>query len=136
MDLGVGSFVFSQGVVSAIPLIKDPAYLKAPILQKLGSVCRRCLPLLMLGLLRMISVKGTEYPVSEPLSTEDEVTELSGSQEHQTEYGTHWNFFVTMGLIPVLQILLDPLMIHLPISLLGVILALCTLVPTSGVFVP
>lgn len=66
MDLGVGSFVFSQGIVSAIPLIKNPAYLTAPLLPKVATVTRKCLPVLLLGLIRTVSVKGTEYPVSLP----------------------------------------------------------------------
>lgn len=102
MDLGVGSFVFSQGLVSALPIIKNPSYLTSPFLPKFTTVLRKSLPLLILGLLRTISVKGTEYP------------------EHQTEYGVHWNFFITIGILPVLQVLLHPLIVLLPISLLGV----------------
>ncbi|KAI0764344.1 GWT1-domain-containing protein [Trametes elegans] len=94
MDLGVGSFVFSQGIVSAIPLVKNPAHLTDPLLPKLTSVLRKCSPVLLLGLFRTISVKGTEYP------------------EHVTEYGVHWNFFITLALIPILQVLLHPLMVH------------------------
>ncbi|KAI0342237.1 hypothetical protein BDW22DRAFT_1407441 [Trametopsis cervina] len=105
MDLGVGSFIFSQGVVSAIPLIKDPQYLKAPMLPKLLTTARRCLPLLLLGVVRILSVKGTDYP------------------EHQTEYGTHWNFFFTLGLIPILQVFIHPLIVYAPVSLLGILLA-------------
>lgn len=63
MDLGVGSFVFSQGIVSAIPLLKDPAYLNAPLKPKLLSVTRKTLPVIFLGLVRVLLVKGTEYPV-------------------------------------------------------------------------
>ncbi|PCH36925.1 hypothetical protein WOLCODRAFT_127895 [Wolfiporia cocos MD-104 SS10] len=106
MDLGVGSFVFSQGIVSAAPLVKNPAHLKAPLLPKLATVIRKCLPLIVLGIFRTLSVKGVEYP------------------EHQTEYGTHWNFFFTLAAIPVLQVLLHPAMIYLPISLLGMLVAL------------
>ncbi|KAI9068191.1 hypothetical protein FKP32DRAFT_1562231 [Trametes sanguinea] len=106
MDLGVGAFVFSQGVVSAIPLIKDPRHLTEPLIPKLSVVLRKCSPVLILGLLRTISVKGTEYP------------------EHVTEYGVHWNFFITLACIPVLQVLLHPVIVHVPISLLGVIVAI------------
>lgn len=63
MDLGVGSFVFSQGIVSALPLIKDPSYITAPLIPKVWTVIRKCLPVLVLGLVRTLSVKGTEYPV-------------------------------------------------------------------------
>jgi glucosaminylphosphatidylinositol acyltransferase len=64
MDLGVGSFVFSQGVVSAIPLLKNSSYLSSPLLGKVVKATRKMLPLIFLGLLRVILVKGTEYPVS------------------------------------------------------------------------
>ena len=61
MDLGVGSFVFSQGVVSAIPLLKDPYHLKAP---KVIRVTSKSLPIIALGLIRVSLVKGADYPVS------------------------------------------------------------------------
>ena len=63
MDLGVGSFVFSQGIVSAIQLIKDPAYLSSPVASKFISVTRKSLPIIVLGLIRVVLVKGTDYPV-------------------------------------------------------------------------
>ena len=63
MDIGVGSFVFSQGVVSAIPIIKDISYLQTPIVPKLMSVSRKMIPIIALGILRVVLVKGTEYPV-------------------------------------------------------------------------
>ncbi|KAL5478412.1 GWT1_2 [Sanghuangporus weigelae] len=100
MDLGVGSFVFSQGVVSAISLLKDPMYILVPPRPKV-------LPVFALGVIRVISVKGTEYP------------------EHESEYGTHWNFFFTLAILPILQVLLHPIMIHSPVSLWGFLVALC-----------
>jgi len=63
MDIGVGSFVFSQGIVSAIPLVKDPHYIKAPLLPKLAKVTYKSLPIIALGVVRVLLVKGTEYPV-------------------------------------------------------------------------
>lgn len=63
MDLGVGSFVFSQGVVSALPILKDPTYLVAAVPPKLITAVKKVLPLLFLGVARVVSVKGTEYPV-------------------------------------------------------------------------
>ncbi|KAG2146444.1 GWT1-domain-containing protein [Suillus bovinus] len=101
MDIGVGSFVFSQGVVSAIPIIKDISYLQAPILPKLKSVSRKMIPIIVLGILRVVLVKGTEYP------------------EHVTEYGVHWNFFLTLALLPIIEVLLHPVILHIPVSLLG-----------------
>ncbi|KAJ6524486.1 GWT1-domain-containing protein [Mycena capillaripes] len=102
MDLGVGSFVFSNGVMSAIPLLKDPFHLRAPLLPKVSAVVRKTIPIIALGVVRVLLVKGTEYP------------------EHETEYGTHWNFFITLALLPIFEVLLHPLIRVVPASLLGV----------------
>ena len=64
MDVGVGSFVFAAGIVSALPILKDPAYLRAPTLPNVLSVARKAAPIIALGLVRVALVKGTEYPVS------------------------------------------------------------------------
>ncbi|KZT26017.1 GWT1-domain-containing protein, partial [Neolentinus lepideus HHB14362 ss-1] len=106
MDLGVGSFVFAQGLVSAIPLLKDPSHLSQPMIPKIATVLRKIWPILALGLIRVILVKGTDYP------------------EHVTEYGVHWNFFITLALLPVFQVLLHPFIASMPISLLAVLCAL------------
>ena len=69
MDMGVGSFVFSQGIVSAIPviqLVKYPANLRPSLRSEILSVLEKSLPVLVLGLLRVVLVKGTKYPVSCP----------------------------------------------------------------------
>ncbi len=64
MDLGVGSFVFSQGLVSAIPFVSQPYYLLEPTVSKLTKTIRKSVPILALGLIRVLLVKGTDYPVS------------------------------------------------------------------------
>jgi hypothetical protein len=67
--MGVGSFVFSQGIVSAIPVIqfiKYPADLRPPLRSEILSVLEKSLPVLVLGFLRVVLVKGTQYPVSCP----------------------------------------------------------------------
>ena len=61
--MGVGSFVFSQGAVSAIPILRDPMYLNTPLYPKVMRTLRKSLPVLVLGILRVLLVKGTEYPV-------------------------------------------------------------------------
>ncbi|KAF9452132.1 hypothetical protein P691DRAFT_697911 [Macrolepiota fuliginosa MF-IS2] len=105
MDLGVGSFVFSQGLVSAIPFISQPSYLLEPITAKLIKTVRKSIPILVLGLIRVLLVKGTDYP------------------EHVTEYGVHWNFFLTLALLPILQVILHPILAKYPISLISLIVA-------------
>ncbi|KAJ1915856.1 Glucosaminyl phosphatidylinositol (GlcN-PI) nositol acylation protein [Tieghemiomyces parasiticus] len=85
MDIGVGSFVFSAGLVSArayLPTIqrRDPT----PTLRtQLLAALRSSLYLFLLGFGRLLTVKGSAY------------------QEHVTEYGVHWNFFFTLGLLPI-----------------------------------
>jgi phosphatidylinositol glycan class W len=67
MDMGVGAFVFSHGIVSATPIIqwiKYPAHLRPPLTSEIKSALEKTLPVLALGLIRVALVKSTEYPVS------------------------------------------------------------------------
>ncbi|WQF87125.1 Putative phosphatidylinositol anchor biosynthesis protein PIGW/GWT1 [Colletotrichum destructivum] len=83
MDIGVGSFVYSAGVVAARPVLKERAEGKStPLTTRLLRSMRHSLPLLVLGVIRLLSVKGLDYA------------------EHVSEYGVHWNFFFTLGLLP------------------------------------
>lgn len=83
MDLGVGSFVFSAGTVSARSILKAQISGNYPsLITRLKVSVRHSLPLLALGLIRLYSVKGMDYA------------------EHVTEYGVHWNFFFTLGFLP------------------------------------
>ena len=61
MDL-VGSFVLSQGILSAIQVITDPAYL-TPVVSKFICVTRKSLLIIVLGLVCVILVKGANYLV-------------------------------------------------------------------------
>jgi phosphatidylinositol glycan class W len=83
MDLGVGSFVFSGGVVSARSVLRMTSSPETTYRQRLIGSVRHSIPLLLLGFLRLYSVKGLDYP------------------EHVTEYGVHWNFFFTLGFLPL-----------------------------------
>ncbi|KAL2675301.1 Glucosaminyl phosphatidylinositol (GlcN-PI) nositol acylation protein [[Neocosmospora] mangrovei] len=87
MDLGVGSFVFSGGVVAARPVLREKAVGRTtgratPLTHRVIHSMRHSIPLLVLGVIRLLSVKGLDYA------------------EHVTEYGVHWNFFFTLGFLP------------------------------------
>ncbi|KAM0329343.1 hypothetical protein ACHAQA_004649 [Verticillium albo-atrum] len=83
MDMGVGAFVFSAGVVAARPVLKERAAGRStPLAARLLTSLRHSLPLLALGFIRLLSVKGLDYA------------------EHVSEYGVHWNFFFTLGFLP------------------------------------
>lgn len=105
MDMGVGSFVFSMGVVNSRSLIKQKltgsntkktSFNIGKYFSSILSNTKKSLPMLVLGIIRLISVKGLEY------------------QEHVTEYGIHWNFFITIGFLPIFIALLDPLFNLIP----------------------
>ncbi|CAK7219038.1 Glucosaminyl phosphatidylinositol (GlcN-PI) nositol acylation protein [Sporothrix curviconia] len=86
MDMGVGSFVFSAGIVAARSVLKErssPNRSSSPsLISRLLASLRHSLPLLALGVVRLLSVKGLDYA------------------EHTSEYGVHWNFFFTLGFLP------------------------------------
>lgn len=89
MDMGVGSFVFTAGVVSARSALKVDSGRRPPLSKRLITSFRHAIPLLFLGTIRFISVKGLDYA------------------EHVTEYGVHWNFFFTLGFLPPFAALLQ-----------------------------
>lgn len=83
MDIGVGSFVFAQGLMQAR---KPMASSCNQLAQQFSLAIRRCLPLFALGFARLLVVKSSNY------------------QEHVTEYGMHWNFFFTLACLPPLMV--------------------------------
>ncbi|PTB37492.1 Glucosaminyl phosphatidylinositol (GlcN-PI) nositol acylation protein [Trichoderma asperellum] len=107
MDMGVGSFVFSAGIVAARPVLKERATgRRTSLAVRLLQSFRHSIPLLVLGFIRLLSVKGLEYA------------------EHVSEYGVHWNFFFTLGLLPpfvaIFQTLFDVIPSHAALALLVV----------------
>ena len=91
MDAGVGAFVYANGVVSYMARNSIPdsnrekmKLLKSQFLQNLFNTLYSVWPIVLLGFLRLASVKAIDY------------------QEHVSEYGVHWNFFFTLALIKVI----------------------------------
>ncbi|KAF2798418.1 GPI-anchored wall transfer protein 1 [Melanomma pulvis-pyrius CBS 109.77] len=82
MDMGVGSFVFTSGVVSVRSSLKIEAGKRPSLYKCLITSIRHSIPLLILGYIRLLTVRGLDYAV------------------HVTEYGIHWNFFFTLGFLP------------------------------------
>ena len=61
MDVGVGSFVFSLGIVSTRQsAVSSSMHLPNRVIDSV----KRSAPILFLGVVRVLMVKGTEYPVS------------------------------------------------------------------------
>lgn len=75
MDVGVGLFMYSNGIVAP-----EARGRKDPFKKSIKSA----LPLFILGMARFIFVRQTDYNV--PVS----------------EYGIHWNFFITLGVSKII----------------------------------
>lgn len=120
MDMGVGLFVFSMGLANLRLVIKQRLAKTETFSFRLywGLIRRsfvKAAPVLLLGVIRLVSVKTLEY------------------QEHVTEYGIHWNFFVTLGLLPVFLAVLDPVLNAVPRFAVAFIIGLAyQLVLNSG----
>ena len=80
MDVGAGSFCFSGGLVSWYARRKGDSKAEN---KRFKKVAIRCIPLLMVGFMRLLTTKGLEY------------------QEHVSEYGVHWNFFFTLTMVGI-----------------------------------
>jgi len=93
MDMGVGSVVFSGAVVSrkarSITSYSETQRKPSRRLFYAVGALKTSLPLVIIGILRLIVTKSTNY------------------QEHVSEYGVHWNFFFTLGFVSLLISLLD-----------------------------
>ena len=87
MDTGVGGFVFSGGVVSlaarndVLEITKNINFAPAKFMkQALIDIFSKNAKLLVIGFTKFLGVFLLNY------------------QTHLSEYGRHWNFFLTLGL--------------------------------------
>jgi phosphatidylinositol glycan class W len=95
MDGGVGSFIISHALTSAAA--RDASGTAGgskaaaassdtrSLLSRVLHILRGIFPLLVLGVLRLFTIKATQY------------------QEHVSEYGVHWNFFFTLAAVAILS---------------------------------
>ncbi len=136
MDLGVGCFIFSSGFCSRAARLfhhhSEAAPGAAAAAGVSGVVCtttsgstsesatsrffrfskraamwrttKRCIPLLILGLGRLLVNRKVDY------------------QEHVSEYGVHWNFFLTLAVIQMLATALHTVFPHKALFPLALIL--------------
>jgi phosphatidylinositol glycan class W len=95
MDIGVGSFVFSQGLVFGPRLYKTTHFL---------HVLRSVFIVLAIGFARMYFTKTLEY------------------NEHVSEYGVHWNFFFTLGFLPLFVFSLSRVLLIVDATVIAAIL--------------
>jgi glucosaminylphosphatidylinositol acyltransferase len=89
MDVGAASFCLSAGLVS--PRARGKNHPRTPAASSASSMAKRLfhtLPLVLLGFVRIVTNRELEY------------------QEHVSEYGVHWNFFFTMGILALVPPLL------------------------------
>lgn len=75
MDVGVGLFIYCNGLVAPEIRYKLPPF---------SSVIKNTIPLFVLGLARFVVTKEIDYKVQ------------------VSEYGVHWNFFMTLAVTKVL----------------------------------
>ena len=80
MDTGVGLFIVANALVAPEARHLD-ASTRTLFFQRLLKTLKDCLPLLVLGVGRFVAVEVLSY------------------QKHVTEYGVHWNFFLTLASI-------------------------------------
>lgn len=83
MDVGVGLYVYSNGIVATE--LKQNNRLS---MAKIYSIFLSSLPLILLGIARFVVTTEIDY------------------QQHVSEYGVHWNFFITLAITKILGTLI------------------------------
>jgi len=84
MDVGTGSVLFASSLVARHDRDKS-----TPLLGRLKQAVLSSLPMLVVGGVRLALHKSLDY------------------QEHISEYGVHWNFFLSLAVVVVLSSLLE-----------------------------
>jgi phosphatidylinositol glycan class W len=110
MDVGVGSFVFSLGIVST----RGYSTLRADSLS--------------VSMATSLRIDGKGRRISRETFSRSYPGDMAyrRSQEHVTEYGVHWNFFFTLGLLPIFGNLLYPLRQHyVRWNIIAILVTLC-----------
>uniref|UniRef100_A0A8D8E250 Phosphatidylinositol-glycan biosynthesis class W protein n=1 Tax=Culex pipiens TaxID=7175 RepID=A0A8D8E250_CULPI len=82
MDVGVGLYVFSNGIVYRVNTEQRLSW------KRVGEVLLGSCPLVVLGAARFFVTQEIDY------------------QQHVSEYGVHWNFFVTLAFVKILGTLI------------------------------
>lgn len=90
MDTGVGLFIMANALVSPeARFVATSQTKKKTFFQNFSKTIKGCMPLLILGIARLLAV------------------EIIGYQKHVSEYGVHWNFFLTLASVKLLTSLLS-----------------------------
>ena len=82
MDVGVGCYMICHGSTAHEARFAVGFQLQS-YFRSLLRCLKKVLPYLVIGLFRTVSVKVTDY------------------QQHVSEYGVHWNFFITLACVKV-----------------------------------
>jgi phosphatidylinositol glycan class W len=100
MDVGVGSFVISDALLSKQDQRSPNQYSTNSKAKGLGARLnvsaksieglKASLQLAIVGILRILAVKAISY------------------HEHVGEYGVHWNFFLTLGMVKLVSLAIPP----------------------------
>lgn len=90
MDLGAASFVVSAAIVSQYARRKRRPQCNTNDVKKKGkdsifAILMRSSPLILIGFIKYIAETRINY------------------QEHVSEYGVHWNFFLTLSIVGILS---------------------------------
>ncbi|KAL3919502.1 MAG: hypothetical protein SGILL_003722 [Bacillariaceae sp.] len=87
MDVGAASFCISAGLVGARRHLAKASTAKKSVSPWKPFV--HTVPLIVIGIVRILVNKELDY------------------QEHVSEYGVHWNFFFTLGILTLVPAILD-----------------------------